>query len=319
MSAATVRRQALEWQVTLWSGEASEAEQAAFQRWLAADAEHPRAWQQVQRIERQIHALPAPVAAQVLRAPKPPPARRAVLRTLGGLAVASGVAAYGVRQTPQWQSAMAAHRTARGERRELVLPDGTRVVLNTASAIDLHFDAAQRRVLLRAGEILVTTAHDDAAAASRPFVVQTAQGSVRALGTRFSVRQADDASAVAVFEGAVELRPADDPNALRRLDAGQQARFDRVAVTTPEPTDAVAAAWTRGLLMAERMRLADFLAELGRYRSGVLRCDPAVAGQIVSGVYPLQDTDRVLAALAQALPIRVRYATRYWVSVGPRD
>ncbi|HNR11604.1 MAG TPA: hypothetical protein PKN72_10460 [Nitrosomonas europaea] len=79
-----------------------------------------------------------------------------------------------------------------------------------------------------------------------------------------------------------------------------------------------ATAWTRGLLVAERMRLEDFLAELGRYRSGVLRCDPAVRDLIVSGVYSLDDTDQSLRLLAQALPVQVQTVTRWWTIVGPR-
>jgi len=67
------------------------------------------------------------------------------------------------------------------------------------------------------------------------------------------------------------------------------------------------------------MRLADFLVQLSRHRPGVVRCDPAVAELVVSGVYPLDDTDRVLAALAQALPVRADYATRYWVTVRARQ
>jgi len=79
------------------------------------------------------------------------------------------------------------------------------------------------------------------------------------------------------------------------------------------------AAWTRGLLIVERLRLEDFLVELGRHRAGALRCDPAVRDLIVSGVYPLDDTELALATLAQALPVRVDRVTRYWVTVRARS
>ena len=79
-----------------------------------------------------------------------------------------------------------------------------------------------------------------------------------------------------------------------------------------------APAWLRGQLVAERLRLADFLDQVGRYRRGVIRCDPRVADLIVSGVYALDDTDRILASLARALPLRVSRYTAYWVVVEPR-
>ena len=65
------------------------------------------------------------------------------------------------------------------------------------------------------------------------------------------------------------------------------------------------------------MRLADFVQELSRYRPGWLRCDPAVADLRVSGVFQIDDTDRALAAVAHALPVRVERRTRYWVTLIP--
>ena len=72
------------------------------------------------------------------------------------------------------------------------------------------------------------------------------------------------------------------------------------------------------MLVVERMRLADFLAELDRYRPGYLRCDPQVADLRVSGAFPLRAPDDVLALLAETLPVRLRSMSRYWVTVLPR-
>jgi transmembrane sensor len=314
------QRQALEWQVTFWSGEVTAAERTAFRQWLAADPLHERAWQAVQRVDDLLAGVPAGIGGRVLRLPGAGsalrPGRRTVLRALGWLA-AGGVLAGAGRETPQWQTASAEHATRRGERRDIVLADGTRVSLNTATAIDVVFDGERRLIVLHDGEILVTTA-PDAATPKRPFIVHTRQGSLQALGTRFSVRREEGAVQVAVYEGAVEIRPRDEAALRHRLDAGQQARFDARAVAAGDPAEPLEAAWARGLLVAERRPLGDFLAQLGRYRPGIVRCDPAVADLVVSGVYPLDDTDRILAALAEALPVRVDYATRYWVTVRAR-
>ena len=69
------------------------------------------------------------------------------------------------------------------------------------------------------------------------------------------------------------------------------------------------------MLVAAHMRLGDFLAELGRYRRGQLNCDPKVANLLISGTYPIDDTERVLDVLPLSLPVRVRRFTRYWVTV----
>jgi transmembrane sensor len=73
------------------------------------------------------------------------------------------------------------------------------------------------------------------------------------------------------------------------------------------------------MLPVDGMPLAEFLAELRRYRTGWIDCAPEVASLPISGAFPLADTDRVLAAVADTLPLRLRYRTRYWVSVLPRE
>lgn len=306
---------ALEWQVTLWSGEVTPQEQDAFERWRTAKPEHERAWQQVQQMSQRLHAAPGVVASSVLRrgaGPDRVPARRKVLGGLGLLAATSGLASLTM-DTPPWRTALADLRTGPGERRHLSLPDGTRVAMNSGTAADVHFDARERRLRLHAGELLVTTAHDT----SRPFVVETREGRVGALGTRFSVRRTAEGAIAQVFEGAVEVTPDGLPAAVLRLTAGQQARFTAGHVDA-HAADPLSTAWERGLLVVQRWRLADVIAELSRHRGGVLRCDPAVADLVVSGVYPLDDTDGVLASLARVLPIHVRHTSRYWVTVGAR-
>lgn len=307
---------ALEWQVTLWSGEVTPQEQDAFERWRTARPEHERAWQQVQQLGQRLHAAPGVVASSVLRrgarADRTPSGRK-VLGGLGLLAATGGLASLTM-DAPPWRTALADLRTGPGERRHLSLPDGTRVAMNSGTAADVHFDARERRLRLHAGELLVTTARDT----SRPFVVETREGRVRALGTRFSVRRTAEAAIAQVFEGAVEVTPDGLPAAVLRLAAGQQARFTAHQVDGPHAADPLSTAWERGLLVVQRWRLADVIAELSRHRGGVLRCDPAVADLIVSGVYPLDDTDGVLASLARVLPIHVRHTSRYWVTVGAR-
>lgn len=313
--AVAVLQQALQWQVIFWSGEATDRDRMRWQSWLAADPAHARAWAQVQRTDEQLQTLASP-AAEVLRSAdvRRCKARRTVLG-MAGLLAGAGIVGYGLRQTAQWQMMMADDHTGYGERRHVELADGTRVTLGSATAIDVCYSAQARQLLLRTGEIFIVTAPDSA---GRPFLVQTTRGSVQALGTRFNVRESGEQIQVAVQDGAVAIRPAGmNPGDVVRLDAGQQTCFDHTKVEAPEALQISATVWTRGLLVAERMRLEDFLAELGRYRSGVLRCDPAVRDLIVSGVYSLDDTDQSLRLLAQALPVQVQTVTRWWITIGP--
>ncbi|MDN2711052.1 FecR domain-containing protein [Janthinobacterium sp. SUN118] len=312
IDAAIVQR-AAEWMARLWSDDASDADQVACARWRAAHPHHDLAWRRLQAFEGKLHGVPRDAARHALHAPAPAAHlnRRRALKLLALILPVGGMA-YALRGTDSWQVATAGHSTVTGEIREMILPDGTRVMLASASAIDVRFDASERLLLLRAGEILVTTAHD---AAQRPFRVQSRHGTVRALGTRFTLRQEEHVSRVAVFEGAVEVRLAHAPDRPVRIDMGQGAVFSADIVQSAAPVSAGAAAWARGMLVADDMRLDALIAELARYRPGLLRCDPAVAALKVNGVFPLRDTDRALHNLALALPIQILARTRYWVTV----
>lgn len=317
MSAAAVSRRAAQWMARLWSDDASEADRQACARWRAAHPDHERAWQQLQAFEGRLLSVPADIARHALREPagQGRQKRRRVLQALGVAFTASGVA-WVAGRSPAWQHVVADMRTATGEIRELTLPDGSRVVLSSATAIDVRFDARERRLVLRAGEILVQTA-PQAGVAHRPFRVQVEQGVVEALGTRFAVRHGETATRVAVFEHAVEVRPAGLQGDRVRLQAGQGAdlRFDGVGDMAAAPP--ALAAWRDGILVADGMRLDTFVAELARFRPGLLSCDEAVAHLRVSGIFSLRDTDRALHNLARALPVRLAWRTRYWVVVRP--
>lgn len=310
-----VIRRAAEWMARLWSGEASAEDQAACAHWRAAHPDHERAWNRLQAVEHKLASVPGDVAMRTLREPAAEAyqTRRRALQVLG-LGLAAGGFAHAVRGTDQWQIALSEHSTGTGEVKTIALPDGTRVVLASASAVDVRFDTQERVLVLRAGEILVTTAPDPMPA-HRPFRVQGRHGMVQALGTRFTVRQDADASRVAVFEGAVEVYPGHRQHSGVRIGAGKSASFSNDRVGPPEAAQESSAAWSTGLLVAENMRVADFIAELARYRPGVLRCDPAIADLRVSGVFSLRDTDRALRNLALGLPVVLVHRTRYWVTV----
>lgn len=306
-----VARQAAEWFLLLQSDEATAGDREKADRWRRAAPGHEEAWQRAERIMSRVQALPPGLAMPVLERGG---RRRRIVGQLALLIAASPLAWLGWREADS-RGYLADHRTATGERRDLVLADGTALSLNTATAIDVRFDADLRLVRLVQGEILVTTA---GAAASRPFFVATRQGRIQALGTRFLVRDAGPHCLVAVFEGATEIRPAAASFASPLvIEAGQQCRFDAAGAEPVEATSPRLAGWSKGLLQVDDMRLADFLADLGRYRPGHLGWDPAVADLRITGSFQLRDTDAVLASLAQALPVRIGRRTNYWVTVLP--
>lgn len=311
-------RQASLWMARMWSSEVSDADKHACAQWRAQHPDHECAWQQLQIFETKLQSVPPVMARHALRElPVQRRVNRRQVLTLLGFGALAGGMAYKVRDTQAWRVAVADQSTGTGEIRELALPDGSQLVMDNASAVDIHFTAQERLVVLRAGAVRVTTAADPAAF-YRPFRVQSRHGTVQALGTRLIVRQGQDQSHVGVYEGAVELRPLHAPQTGTRIDAGHSATFSADRVLETGAAGANDEAWTRGVLVADDMRVGNFVAELARYRSGWLRCDPAIADLKVSGVFSLRDTDRALHNLTLGLPVDVVYHSRYWVMVQAR-
>lgn len=299
------------WYVQLNDGDADTAQTQAWQAWLAASPAHAEAWARVEKLQRQWSMVPRQAALSSLGAAQAQ--RREVLKVLGMLLAIGGGTWLASEQVP-YRALLAQQRTGTGERRSLRLEDGSHLELNVDTALDVRFDAQVRAIELHRGEILVSTASDPA---RRPFIVHSKNGSVRALGTQFSVRQLSEQTRVGVLQSAVEVRPRHHLDRVLRLDAGQQTDFDNDTFTRAQPLPADSAAWVQGMLSVNDWRLGDFIDELGRYRTGVLRCAPAIRGMNISGSFRIDDTDIALANLPKSLPVKVHYLSRYWVSVEP--
>lgn len=305
-----VVREAARWYIRLHEAAPDAAQRKLFEQWRSQHHDHERAWQLAQRVSERWQGIPEGIGLRTLdRADRL--SRRAGLKALM-LLMTAGPAALVVWRHGDWS---ADERTLVGEQRQIDLVDGTRLNLNTCSAVDIVFDAHQRLIRLRSGEVLVTTGRDPL---NRPLRVQTEQGNVYPVGTRFSVRLEDDDSLVCVYGGAVDMCPIGGAG-VTRVSAGNQAHFDSQHVMAVQPLVPGSDGWSMGVLRVERMPLSTFTRELNRYRSGWVRCDPQIADLLISGAFQLRDTDLVLNAVVQALPVSVVYRTRYWVTLQPRS
>lgn len=299
---------AASWYVQFQSQTPTAAERLAWQQWLNGDPSHQEAWNQMEQLQRNLIGLPQDLSRRALSTTQQ---RRQVLKwmlVLGG----TGYLGWNVQQRTPLGNGWADYKTSVGERRRIELADGTRIDLNTSTAIDVMFDVRQRLIRLREGEVLI---HTGKSGGQIPFYVETRQGRVQALGTRFTVRQLQDATRVGVLEDRVSVEPGDQPNHVRLLGAGESADFNRQGVGPNQAYRASQAAWIDGQLIVLDARLGDVIEDLARYRAGVLQCDSASARLRVSGTFRLDSSDAVLANLQATLPIQVKYFTRYWVSV----
>ncbi|SEG09109.1 FecR domain-containing protein [Marinobacterium lutimaris] len=317
-----ILRAAAHWYSVLCGEDVTEQQKREHAEWVEADPSHQLAWQQVEKLRQQLQSVPGASAFHTLQIKQQQgQKRRAVLRSFAFLAGGASLGSLAWRQTPvnglikDWT---AGHRTVTGERRELALDDGTQLILNTDTALDLLETDTSRLVRLYDGEIFVRTGSgvsgNEPGRGAKPLQVHTEQGMVIPLGTVFTVRKHPVSTSVTVIEDRVELIPVSAAGQSEFVDAGEQAEMSSGGVAI-SPASPQMDSWTRGLLVAVDWPLSRLVAELSRYRAGVLRCDPAVAALRISGAYPLDDTERALQAISNALPVRVSRITDYWVTV----
>lgn len=312
---ATVRR-AIAWRIRLDSGAATAQEILACEQWRQSDAQHERAWQRLELME-------APLKQAAQQAPKlarqtlvlssgPNISRRQALRTLGGTALGVAGVSMLAQQRGLFEHIEADYSSA-GQSSQYQLSDNSQLWLNRYSAVKVDFDTDKRAIELRRGEIHIASAKDP-----RPLQVDLPQAQLSSLDASFTVRHGKDFSLLQVAKGQLSLRHKQSQQ-LSRLLAGQALRLDALGT---QPLDAQRfdySSWIDGVLAVREIPLKNLLGELSRYRSGFLRCDPALENFRVSGVFQLRDTDTILETLARSSGAKLRYITPWWVNMTPQQ
>ncbi|MGC3893884.1 FecR domain-containing protein [Pseudomonas urmiensis] len=302
--------QAIDWLVKLRFDEPSARTERQFQQWLASHPHNALAWQRVSTLSDELAGLPSDLSRRTLEGSRRQQiSRRDHLKLLAVLAV-GGSLAWAAREPLGLPALLADSSTATGERRDVQGSDGSRIQLNTASAIDLRYSADQRLLTLIRGELTLDSNAND----KRPFIIATQLGALSTHDGQLLLRENAQGLLLAVRRGEVTLMPNSAP--LRQVHPGEVLQLAASGAIQPALVHGDPWGWTEGVLSVQQMPLSKFTAELSRYRPGLLRCAPEVADLKVSGTYQLADTEQILQLLARSLPLRIDYRTRYWVSIG---
>ncbi|CAJ48816.1 DUF4880 domain-containing protein [Bordetella avium] len=296
------RRRAIEWWVVLQSGTASASDRAQLNDWLLADPRHQEAWSRVLEVEQGVRRVPAALAQAVFK----PTSRRAVLRGLGAASIAalSGWAVY--RHTP-WQRLIADRSTGLGEVDTLAMAPGLDVALASDTAVQVYRKRGHQALRLLRGEVFV---HAQGVA----FTLDTDSASIAADSARFCVSLDEQGCRVELLDGELAIERGDYSLRVAGAQGLRLSASDGLTRLAPNPD---AAAWVDGMLVAHDWSLRELVARLARHRHGVIHVDADIAGLRVSGVFPLYDAERALAAVARSLPIALHRRGPLWLSVVP--
>lgn len=311
----SVNEALISWTVKLSSGSAKQEDQAAFIRWRESDPLHEKAWLKLQSIHAKFESVDKQAASFVAGtmdlADKKRSAsqqRRKQLKLLG-LAVFSIMASsiFVTSYAPGLQDL--SYVAAVGKKETVLLSDGTRLVLNTNTKIDIKYTFFKREIVMQHGEIYIDTGDDkESLIGRRAFWVKTRQAGLEAIGTRFAVKQSADTTRLHVAEGIVAIHAANKQpvNAYaHETYTITDAKHLPVKVTalTMDPVG-----WVDNVLVAKHMRLEDFAAELSSYSHHPIYCDANAKDFKVSGIYQLDPGEPVgpiLKVIVRTFPVKL--------------
>ncbi|OWQ91020.1 hypothetical protein CDN99_11585 [Roseateles aquatilis] len=320
---------AADWIVRLSADDADERQAAieGFEAWKRADPRHLAMAANMERFIDQTRKLAndgngqastqAAHAALDEVSPARVARRRRVRRGIG-LAAAAVLGGAALLAGSDPGRLLADLRQPLGAPRSTTLADGSTLTLAGGAAVDVRLDGPERHIVLRGGEILLQVAKDPL----HPLIVETPQGNIRALGTRFLVRRDGATTWLTMLESRAAVTTSDPTVPRQVIAAGERARITARGIETLPAIDPGLAeeAFRRQRLIAQDRPLAEVLDELAQHRPGLLRYDAkAVAGLRVTAVLPLDDTDRALALVAASFPrLRIRRVGDWLVFVDAR-
>jgi transmembrane sensor len=324
--------EAAAWIARLHGEDRTQKVEAGFKQWLAADPAHRIAFEMANDIWAETERRPRTMPPAFLGWRRPPallrwPRPLLAMTVLIAAAVAGGV--------------MLHYRdpglvTRVGEQRIFTLEDGTRVSMNTATRIHVHYDSAARRIKLDQGEALFEVAKHP----GWPFIVTVRHRQVQALGTAFVVRRDDQLMTVALVEGKVTVSPegaspeaalgtvggpgvisssrpaslsrttgvsSESPGEVFILSPGERLTFRKNDLPTLDrPTLERVTAWQGGHVIFDHTPLAEAVAEMNRYSEIELRIENSAAARAqVTGIFRTGDSENFAQAIATAYHLNV--------------
>lgn len=325
-----LRDEATSWFVLMRADDISAQRSADFVTWISQSPGHQAAYAEIggfwdglsllENTDGQDRVTSLADHRQAKNAARSIPARK--IWSPGRIAAAIAFLALGI---ATWRYGdiflMESHSTKIGELADVILDDGSHLVLNTNSKIRVDLQADKRIVYLKQGEVFFEVARDE----SRPFFIETKGGLVRVLGTKFNIRQRGATSDVTVQEGAVAVEDYGHLNeAVMTPDAtlAPDQKFtlgDDSVENIAFPADSTAAlAWRDRKLIYNGESFKMLVQDINRYFDAQIRIgDPALDNIQVVAILKVEDQAATLKALEATFHVTARPVSRDLIYLYP--
>lgn len=326
--------QAGEWCARIAEDSLTLVETAAFEAWLTADPLNRKAfddavliWQMMDNETASAALLETRVDALQSMQPKIA-AARTTWRVSGGAAAAVALIVLLLNAMLFLHTSPDVYETGVGERRVVVLSDGSRLSMDGATRLEVAYSGDRRLLTLSTGRAKFDVESDPL----RPFSVAAGETTVVATGTSFSVELVHEQMRLVLYEGGVAVlsgeqapTPGSEARGLVRLAQDRLSPSHELVVSARNPTRPIvrsidprrSLAWEAGQLSFDDEGLATVVERINRHSHTKLRIGDATAANVkISGVFHAGDTDAFIQGVTRIFPLDVKRRNEELIFVG---
>ncbi len=197
---------------------------------------------------------------------------------------------------------------ALGEMKTLLLPDGSKLILNANSSITYSTDFKNNRKLNLKGEAYFKVVRNP----KKPFIVETAQFKIKVLGTSFTIRAYKNyANTIRVLSGKVEVNSKENPKEKVFLTKNQELSFSKSKLpllTNDSQEDFLA--WTKNIVMLENTTLGETAEILrNKFKVTILFDNPELKQLRITGKFKNENIITILKTIGEVKQLEIHFQT----------
>lgn len=303
-----IRQTAIQWFLRIQHIGVDHPDRAKFETWLYADIAHQKAYSEVETVwsnldsPTDVKQLTSALAQHKLTGAKKIKTATAILSII--VTFSLGLLGY---QTWHAQPVMQVAATAQiGQLKSQTLVDGTKMILNANTDLEVTYYRDKRCIELKQGEVILEVARDE----DRPFIVESGKARITVLGTRFVVNRLKHLVRVSVDHGRVQVhahQPIDTATSDIILSNGEVAEIKEDALLQRVDKNAADAfSFENGLIAFKDADLKEIAETLSRYRTTPVEASQRHDNAHVTALIKTKNIEKFIQNLPQIAPVEIK-------------
>ncbi|MCT7493253.1 FecR family protein [Aliarcobacter cryaerophilus] len=287
----------------------TKTQELEFQIWIKENIEHKKAFEKVEMLQSLYLSLPSDIKSKISQEVHRNIKSRNSLRKSNFLKFAAsvifiiGASLFGINEYMNF--GIKHTYTSNQEIKNIVLPDGSKVILDAKTKLDIKYFSDKREINIIEGKALFDVTSNP----NKPFIVNANMIKVEVLGTNFEVKNEIDKIVVDVINGKVkvEQNKNNEFQQLAILTKGKHISFDKQSkkVILKDIDINNIASWKDGILFFQDYSLEKAINEFKKYQDINITIQKDIKNYTVSGSFSIHEIDKFIFALTKIYPIKV--------------